>query len=160
MKRLFSILLVMAVLVPMAARTKTTRRNLSAAAETNIVTEDSLPTGDDKYTVKASPVVIKGYSKRASDNEEAFFVTNITDGHIGHITLTLLYTDVKGAMLHKRTVTVDCNISKGETRLVKVRSFDRQHRFYYYAGAKPRKSATPYKVKVHVENYELVMKIE
>lgn len=163
MKRIFIIALALSGVLATSARVKTTRKNLQVSTAAKVVAADvpcdSAASGTDAKFV-ANAVTVKGFSKRLSDGDETFFITNNTDSRLGHVTLTLLYTDVDGKMLHKRTATVECNVKKGESCMIKLRSFDRHRRFYYYLGPKPRKSATPFLVKVHVEGYEIVVNNE
>jgi len=141
------------------ARVKTTRKGLGQKTILeNIICGDTMPEDTSVNNVKTGIIIVKGYIKRAGDNQESFFLTNNTGEYLGHTTLTFLYTDTKGAMLHKRTENVECNLENGETRLLKIQSFDKQHRFYYYLGPRPRKSAIPYMVKVHIESYEIRVK--
>ncbi len=141
------------------ARVKTTRTNLVTKVESspNLVVElpeyssDSL--SDVRY--KNGGIVIKGFCKRASDRNETFFVTNNTGSKITGLKLQIRYTDIDGNMLHQRNVDLDCDLETGETEQVKVKSFDAQRSFYYYAGDKPRKPATAFKVQMHVISYDV-----
>lgn len=163
MKRIITIAVALICAATMSSRVKTTRKNLQSSLATSVVAPEELCDSDScDHSAKfvANAVTIRGYSKRLSDSDETFFVTNNIESRLGHITLTLLYTDVDGKMLHKRTETVNCDIKKGESRMIKIRSFDRHRRFYYYLGPRPRKSATPYLVKMHVEGYEIVVNNE
>ena len=98
---------------------------------------DSVPEG-----VNPNAISIKGYTKKASDSKEAFFVTNRTDRTISQIKIRLRYTTLTGEQLHERVATVNVTLRAGETRLVTIKSWDIQRQFYYYAGAKPRKKAS------------------
>ncbi|MGM9804401.1 MAG: FxLYD domain-containing protein [Muribaculaceae bacterium] len=156
-----TLMLVCAVAGVLTARQKTTRGsmvidNRSAKVE-ELDTVPVVPTANDSLRSLFMPsrVVIKGFSKPLSERQESFFVTNNTSTAIGHLTLTIMYADLNGNMLHERTVTVNCNLKCGETRQVSVPSFDRLKQFYYYLGPKPRRAATPFKVKVHIVDYEV-----
>ena len=163
MKKIMVILLAAIVATAAMARVNTTRKGLSrqhTAAENLVVPFDTVAADTlqgGKCSFVEGGIVLKGYSKRLSDRYETFFVTNNTGSPIGHVTITFVYTDMKGATLHSRTETVACNLAQGETAMAQIRSFDTK-RLYYYAGPKPRRSATPYKLKVRIESYEVVMK--
>ena len=141
------------------ARVKTTRTNLVTKVESspNLVVELPESGSDSLATVryKTGGIVIKGFCKRASDRNETFFVTNNTGSRITGIKLQIRYTDVNGNMLHRRNVDLDCDLEDKETEQVKVKSFDVQRSFYYYAGDKPRKAATAFKVQMHVISYDV-----
>ena len=62
---------------------------------------------------------------------------------------------MNGEMLHERIATVEVDLKPKETRLVAIKTFDVQRLFYYYAGPKPRKSATPFKVAVRLVGYDI-----
>lgn len=140
--------------LPLQARTRTTHGRLT----TNTVAvevlpasaADSLPVG-----VSADAVSLRGFSKRASDAKESFFITNNLKHRISAVRLLLRYTTAGGEMLHERTVTIPVTLNAGDTQLVSIKSFDIQRLFYYYAGPKPRKSATPFKVAYRLLGYDI-----
>lgn len=134
-------------------RTKTTQsalKNQSAKVE-------MLPweANDSTSGIAPGDVTLRGYNKRASDAKESFFITNNTKHRISHVTLLLRYTTLSGTMLHERTVTVPVKLRAGESQLVSIKSWDVQRLFYYYAGPKPRKNATPYKVAFRLTGYDI-----
>lgn len=138
------------------ARTRTTRKNL----HTNQVPVLTLDGSDDLLTdslpeVDPGSVTLKGFSKRASDSKESFFITNNTDRRMSAVRLLLRYTTMSGEMLTQRVVTVPVNLKPGETKLVGVKSFDIQRLFYYYAGPRPRKQATPFQVAYRLVGYDI-----
>lgn len=110
---------------------------------------------DSTSGIAPGDVTLRGYNKRASDAKETFFITNHTKHRISHVTLLLRYTTLTGTMLHERTVTVPVKLRAGESQLVSIRSWDVQRLFYYYAGPKPRKTATPYKVAFRLTGYDI-----
>ena len=140
----------------LSARTKTTQKNLRSL-EVPVVTLDPddalLP--DSLEAIDPTAVSLKGYSKRASDAKESFFITNNTAHRISAVRLLLRYTTMNGEMLTQRTVNVPVSLKPGETKLVEVKSFDVQRLFYYYAGPKPRKQATPFKVAFRLTGYDI-----
>lgn len=140
--------------LPLQARTRTTHGRLT----TNTVAvevlpasaADSLPVG-----VSADAVSLRGFNKRASDAKESFFITNNLKHRISAVRLLMRYTTAGGEMLHERTVTIPVTLNAGDTQLVSIKSFDIQRLFYYYAGPKPRKSATPFKVAYRLLGYDI-----
>ena len=138
------------------ARTRTTRKNLRSV-EVPVVVMDTadglLP--DSLMQVDPAAVTLKGFSKRASDSKESFFITNNTGHRMSAVRLLMRYTTMQGEMLTQRTVTVPVSLKPGETKLVSVKSFDVQRLFYYYAGPQPRKAATPFQVAYRLTGYDI-----
>ena len=140
----------------MDARTKTTRKNLrSLEVPVAVMESDDGLLPDSLDGVDPNAVSLKGYSKRASDAKESFFITNNTKQRMSAVRLLLRYTTMQGEMLTQRTVTVPVSLKPGETKLVEVKSFDVQRLFYYYAGPQPRKQATPVKVAFRLTGYDV-----
>jgi len=140
----------------MDARTRTTRKNLRSTQVPVVelaAADGLLP--DSLAAIDPNAVTIKGYSKRASDSKESFFVTNNTNHRMSAIRLLLRYSTMTGEMLTQRSVTVPVSLKPGETRLVSVKSFDVQRLFYYYAGPQPRKQATPFQVAYRLTGYDI-----
>ena len=138
------------------ARTRTTRKNLRSVEVPVVVIDTAdglLP--DSLMQVDPAAVTLKGYSKRASDSKESFFITNNTSHRMSAVRLLLRYTTMSGEMLTQRAVTVPVSLMPGETKLVSVKSFDVQRLFYYYAGPKPRKQATAFKVAFRLTGYDI-----
>lgn len=138
------------------ARVRTTRQNLHSTQVPVAVLEqvDSL-LPDSLPAVDPGAVTLKGYSKRASDSKESFFVTNNTSHRMSAVRLLLRYTTMSGELLTQRSVIVPVSLKPGETRLVSIKSFDVQRLFYYYAGPQPRKSATPFQVAYRLTGYDI-----
>lgn len=86
------------------------------------------------------------FDKPASSAYETFQVTNTTDRTLKAVGLFLEYRTLDGAQLHKRYVRLDCNVPAGESRMLSVRSFDKQKSYYFKGSSKPRKRATPFDV--------------
>lgn len=149
------ITLLMVVSSVATARTRTTQKQLKNNSQiVEQIPDASLP---DSLLRDLEPnaVTLKGYSKKASDSRESFFVTNNTNHRISHIRLLMRYSQMNGEMLHERTATVEVDLKPGETRLVAIKTFDLQRLFYYYAGPKPRKNATPFKVAFRLVGYDI-----
>ena len=138
------------------ARTRTTRKNLQSQDIPVLTLESTdglLP--DSLAEIDPNAVTLKGYSKRASDSKESFFITNNTKHRMSAVRLLLRYTTMRGEMLTQRAVTVPVSLKPGESKLVSVKSFDVQRLFYYYAGPQPRKQATPFKVAFRLTGYDV-----
>lgn len=104
----------------------------------------------------AGKIVISGYEKTVADANESFFVTNGTPFRLSRLALKFIYTYAEsGEMLHEEVYDADCDIPPGETRQVFVRSFDRQHRLYYAESRRPRRPATPFRVKYELLSYDV-----
>ena len=140
----------------LSARTKTTQKNLrSLEVPVMALDPDDALLPDSLEAIDPNAVSLKGYSKRASDAKESFFITNNTAHRMSAVRLLLRYTTMNGEMLTQRTVNVPVSLKPGETKLVEVKSFDVQRLFYYYAGPKPRKQATPFKVAFRLTGYDI-----
>ena len=149
-------LVVLAMTATMAqARIKTTQYQLKSDSQLVEQMPDAQVPDSLLRDIEPGAVTLKGYSKKASDSRESFFVTNNTSHRISHIRLLMRYSQMNGEMLHERTVTVEVDLKPGETRLVAIKTFDIQRLFYYYAGPKPRKAATPFKVAFRLVGYSI-----
>jgi hypothetical protein len=156
MKTKIAILIAMIAVVAVAtARTRTTQSQLKNNSQ--VIEEIPEGTIPDSLIQDIEPnaVTLKGYSKRASDSRESFFVTNNTNHRISHVRLLMRYMQMNGEMLHERIATVEVDLKPKETRLVSIKTFDLQRMFYYYAGPKPRKNATPFKVAFRLVGYDI-----
>ncbi|MBQ3324173.1 MAG: hypothetical protein IJG81_04950 [Muribaculaceae bacterium] len=155
MKRLIFLTLLMVIVVVALGRTRTTQAQLKNNSQiVEQIPDASVP---DSLLLELEPnaVTLKGYSKKASDSRESFFVTNNTNHRISHVRLLMRYSQMNGEMLHERIATIEVDLKPRETRLVTVKTFDVQRLFYYYAGPKPRKSATPFKVAFRLVGYDI-----
>ena len=155
MKRLIFLTLLMVIVVVAMGRTRTTQAQLKNNSQiVEQIPDASVP---DSLLLELEPnaVTLKGYSKKASDSRESFFVTNNTNHRISHVRLLMRYSQMNGEMLHERIATVEVDLKPRETRLVTLKTFDVQRLFYYYAGPKPRKSATPFKVAFRLVGYDI-----
>ena len=158
MKYIISLLFLLAILGAntLDARTKTTRKNLKSLEVPVAVMETSDGLLPDSLTdIDPNAVTLKGYSKRASDSKESFFITNNTNHRMSAVRLLFRYTTMSGELLTERSVTVPVSLKPGETQLVAVKTFDVQRLFYYYAGPQPRKQATPFKVAFRLTGYDI-----
>ncbi len=150
------LLLILAYAATMDARTRTTRKNLNTTEIPVMLLEASdglLP--DSLAGIDPDAVTLKGFNKRASDNKESFFITNNTSHRMSAVRLLLRYSTMSGEMLTQRAVNVPVSLKPGETKLVSIKSFDIQRLFYFYAGPKPRKQATPFQVAFRLTGYDI-----
>ena len=93
------------------ARTRTTRKNLRSTQVPVVVLDvgdELLP--DSLTQVDPNAVSLKGFSKRASDSKESFFITNKTAHRMSAVRLVLRYTTMDGVLLTQRTVHVPVNL--------------------------------------------------
>lgn len=93
-------------------------------------------------------ISFSGYEKEANANTESFLVSNNSYAPLSAIKIKIIYSDLQDRMLHTRTLTQPCFIPSGETRKIDIKSWDKQHTYFYYLGNEPRKVATPYKIKI------------
>lgn len=161
MKIIIAILCVLTFFAATAdSRVKTTRKVPKSQRVTSIIINDTTTTAPLAGVHKENEIILKGFNKRASDRFESFLVQNNTGYDISGFEMILRYTDLKGTVIHERTVRVNCNVPAGEQRQASVRSFDTHSAYYYYASEKPRKNATPFKVRAHIINYFRTIPIE
>lgn len=157
MKHRIAIAVLLAALFIVApARTRTTRTGL----RTNGIALDVLPAQSVSADTVASAIdpssiTIRGFNKRASDAKESFLITNNMKQRISAVRLLMRYATMTGELLQERTVNIPVSLKPGETSMVQVKSFDLQRTFYYYAGPKPRKDATPFKVAYRLVGYDV-----
>lgn len=162
MRTLTAIMLIATTLV-LCARVNTTRnalRNVNTNVNVSDVSvmdieDEAADSAETSVKFKKGAITISGYAKRASDTSESFLITNRTGGRISRVRMQMRYTDTSGNMIHQRDVNVACELGNGETKQVSVSSFDKQRLYYYYAGDKPRKKATPFVVKVRILGYDV-----
>ena len=150
--------LIMVVMLSLSAmgRVRTTQRHLhSAAAVVQTIDAVDVDSVDLALDVNPDGIVMKGFSKRASDSKESFYITSRLTHRISSVRLLMRYMTMDGNVLHERRVVVPVDLKPGETKLVSVKTFDAQHQYYYYGGNKPRKSATPFKVAYRLTGYDI-----
>lgn len=157
MKKIALMLILLAAVsgIAVQARTRTTQSQLKNNSQLVEQIPDAWVPDSLLRDLEPNAVTLKGYSKKASDSRESFFVTNNTNHRISHVRLLMRYSQLNGEMLHERTATVEVDLKPHETRLVTIKTFDVQRLFYYYAGPKPRKAATPFKVAFRLIGYDI-----
>lgn len=142
MRILLSVILFVGLIVVNAFSQRTTRGRLQLKdgyKQENVVTHDTIV--PDTGLLKVS-----GYDKPLYSRRETFFVTNQYGRDVSSLKIELNYYDESGRQLHAVTRWVKCSVPAHSTRQVYLSSWDKQHSFYYYRSAKPRRQATPYKV--------------
>ena len=139
-------------------RTRTTQSQIRGTAlivqPLQLQPADSTWRADDTGVDQAA-ITIRGFAKRAGDTKESFMVTNNTHHPISAVRLLLRYSSTGGAIIHERKVTLPVTLKPGGTQMVDVRSFDIQRLYYYHAGPKPRKQATPFTVSYWLLGYDI-----
>lgn len=100
----------------------------------------------------ADSVSVAGFEKPLRAMKETMFVTNNSAEPIADVGLDIVYTDIKGRMLHRAAHFLEVSIPPGETRRVEIPSFDSSGLFYYRLSPVPARAtnATPFDVKVTV----------
>lgn len=167
--RLFAINLAFAMLYVAVAAVVSAGADVSAQTTTRkgklvrrVVTEATTTNAD---TTEAAEVVLRhdvdsvligerlslrGYDKPLRSLRESIFVTNRFDSPISGFAIDVEYTDGRGEMLHRRMISVKCDVPPGETRQLYVPAWDR-HYTYYYKSTRIRKhapDAVPYDVTI------------
>ena len=164
MRTAIAILMLISLAMTAGGKVKTTRKALRSDAvqvgewvqnDANVSVVDTIDSDTAQVKFKQGAIAIKGYVKRASDIRESFLITNKTGRRITRVRMLMRYSDTEGGMIHEREVNVACDLKDGETKQVSVPSFDKHRSFYYYAGDKPRKRATPFVVQVRILSYDI-----
>lgn len=91
-----------------------------------------------------------GFDKTVTGNMESFFISNGLDKTISGIEIVITYTDLKGRQLHKRSVSLDCDLPSGETKRFDIKSWDTQKSFYFHKSVRPKRQATPFDVRIEL----------
>ncbi len=99
-------------------------------------------------------IAVSAYDKPLRSLRETFFVTNGNESDtVASLRLTFTYHTVADSlMLHRRTVTVPCEIPPGQTRQLYTTAWDRQYT-YYSAGTRIQPSsnkAIPYLTTIEI----------
>jgi hypothetical protein len=150
MRHLLAILLIMAT---MAVAAQNLTRNVprrSKAGHTRTVSTEM--TYDTVAYPSTDSVVVSGFDKPLRAMKESMFITNNLARPIVDIIVDIEYLDMSGRQLHRATHTISEPIPSGETRMVKVPSFDTSSAFYYHLSPAPKRvaQATPFQVKVTI----------
>lgn len=157
--KLLPLLLTLALITPLPAegQSRRVRSKVKVSKEALVAGTFTVSSqcDDCNSNYRVNQVVITDYQKPAGSDKETFSVTNTTDKTLAAIGMQIEYLTTKGKQIHKRFVKVDCDVPPGETRIVNIRSWDRQRSWYYAHGQKPRKQARPYEAKLDVVTLHL-----
>ena len=63
-------------------------------------------------------------------------------------------------MIKEATYEVPCDIPSGQMRQLGIRTFDKQHSFYYANSRKPNRPATPYSISYKLMAYDIRITVE
>ena len=139
-----AVLLLIASITCIAQRT-TRRHLLTGPLATDSVSAIKLDT-------VASPgrlLTISGYEKPLRSTRETLHITNNdTVRTLRSVSIDIIYTDIDGTQIHRRTVDLSLEIPPGETKMIAFKSWDVQNRFFYSGGPKPRIAAYPYTIRI------------
>lgn len=121
---------------------------LPAAAKLPRLKKIATPPVEIYDTVRQPQLRFSGYDKPNAALRETFLVTNLDSLDIDGLAVELEYFDMEGRQLHRALHRLTINIPAGETRMVNVPTWDRNHAFHYFRSPAPkRKPSTPYRVK-------------
>jgi len=131
-----------------ARKHRSRKLNIDPAAIDRLSPSDMIVEGVD------SLVAFSGYDKPLNSNYETFFASNNNDRRLLKLWVTLNYMTTDGRQFHARSEEIRTNIPSGESRQLTLRSFDRQHSFYYHRSRKPRSNdgIAPFKVTIAIDS--------
>lgn len=123
------------------------RRTVARTPQARVVIEY-----DTLAAPSADSIAVDGFEKPLRSMRESMTVHNRTSRPVVAVGLDMVYTDLRGRMIHRGQHTVDAMIPAGESRRIDVPAFDSSASFYYRRSAKPRYTshATPFDVAVTV----------
>lgn len=150
MKQTLVLLLLLALSgAPLSARRQnTTRTGLQPGR-----TESTAPRDSTIVAVPSANLVVAGYDKPLRSRYETFFVTNNDTCEVRGLAITFTYYTPGGRMLHRASHSPIQTIPAGQTRQVKVRSWDVQQNFYYHLSPVPRRDgAAPFTVTMKIDS--------
>lgn len=131
-----------------ADRVVTTRKHLKPTAEFQSGIEKQGEIQADTLVHPSGIIRFCGYEKTLRATRETIFIENLSDSTIAEISLTIEYLDSDGRQIHQRAIRRETNLPPRQTRRFDLKSWDTQKSYYYINGDKPRKSATPYNIKI------------
>ncbi len=103
----------------------------------------------------AQDIIFSGFDKKLSSDNESFFITNKTDRVLTAIELEIEYLTPDGRQLDKKFHDLRCNIPAGETRKIDIKTWDKQHSFYYHKTPPARGGGSPFTVRFYPQAYYL-----
>lgn len=120
-------------------------KNMTSSMNGTIAVDSISDSGYDPGQISVTK-----YDKPAASDVETMFVSNGTDRTLLGIMTEISYRDMSGALLHRRAEFIRVSIPAGETRMVSLRSWDKQKSFHFHTSRKARRVTTPYKVDISV----------
>lgn len=155
MKQFISILILLICFIPTYGKKVKLQLNTKdiKTRKTENIYAGSFKVSRDKEdsTYSLTQITFTGFDKKINSSTESFFIQNNTDRTLTGITVTIEYLTPDGRQLEKRTHQIKCNIPAGQTRKTDLRSWDKQHSFYYIKSAPTRSSGSPFTVKFYPE---------
>ena len=133
---------------------KTKKRDKNTIEDTGyfiLVDSDStyyLPAVGDSVIFEMKDIRFAGYEKEINSTKESFIIINSSPVDISELEIEIIYQDINSRMLHKRKEFLTVDVPSGENRKIDISSWDSQKTYYYHLGNRPKKTATPYKVKI------------
>lgn len=103
------------------------------------------PSCNNGYTI--DQIQFSGFSKPQGSFVETFFITNNTNRVLKAVNLYIDYRDLQDRQLHKQFLRLSCNIPPGETRMVEIRSWDRNRSFHHKDSPAGSHPGTPFTVE-------------
>lgn len=129
------------------SRTKSDKEDLGVEVAANEDSYMALPNGRQVHFCPDS-ISFAGYEKEANAGFESFIIINNTETSLSGVKMKIIYKDLQDRMLHSRIVEQRCFVPTKESRKIDIKSWDKQHTYFYYLGNEPRKVATPYKIEI------------
>lgn len=110
------------------------------------------PQADTLRLPDRAMIELTGYDKPLRSAYESFLLTNLTAHQLRSLAVTLDYYDMEGHQLHQRCDTIPIAVPAGETRMIKLSTWDTQRSYYYHQGRKPATPrVTPYSIRARVD---------
>ena len=159
---IITLVLLLASPITLAAKqSSTTQRNLrpkmEMLREVRQINEPADTVAEQPCNFDASAITIRGFVKRAGDEQESFVVENHSTYHITGLKLRLKYYSANGETIADRTIEVKCDIMPGKSQRVKMTSFDRNHAYHYVYGSRPRLQSAPFDVAYRLLRYDVAI---
>ncbi len=125
---------------------KQTEKSIKAESQDSII---SISSDSVIFVDKIRPAIrFYGFDKTVTSTMESFFIVNDLKENIKGMEIQITYFDMQGRQLHKRTISLECDIPAGETKRTDTKSWDTQKSFYFHQSVKPKRQATPFTVKL------------
>lgn len=141
-----SIILIASLQFTAADRVVTTRKHLRLNPS-GLVTSPQ-DTSEVSLISPIGKIRYCGYEKPLRATKETLFIENLTDSTINTVSFTIEYLDSSGRKIHQRQLKHTPRIPPRQTRRIDIPSWDTQKSYYYRRGDTPRKTATPYDIKI------------